>query len=110
MRNDPRENQTIGRWIEETVRILMRDHRQEVGADDMTPAMLDEAVRALEHRLAIGLLQARAFECRKIGNEFLIHGNMVAGTECLTRSHNLEALGMELANGPWPIPRVEIAQ
>lgn len=110
MNHDSRENQTVGKWLTDTVRILMQDHLEAVQSGDATQDSLAADVAALEHRFAIGLLQARAFECRTIGNEFLIQGNIAIGGACLDRSRILEALARELATGPWPIPQIAVAR
>jgi hypothetical protein len=109
------------KWAEDTARALMRDHLEVIRGDDATEESLAQACRELEHRLACGLLQARAQEARQINGEstriamgaelqeIRIVALELAG-QCLDRSHALERIGIEIANGPWPIPRVEVVQ
>lgn len=81
-------------WVFERVEVLLRDQPENP---------------VLEQRLACGLVQARAFECRKIAGQFGILSNEFASRvsmRCMDRSHTLETLALEYA-AEWPPERVK---
>jgi len=81
-------------WAIKTADALMGDVRETQDFD------------ALRHRLTIGLVQARAQECRQISTSLLVKGvrsiaDMANGLS--DRSSKLESLGMRMAT-VWPPP------
>jgi len=64
----------------------------------------------LQQRIAIGLTQARALECRHLAGEIAVGGGakhpygVSVIQQCWDRSHKLEAIGLMLASPDgWPI-------
>lgn len=73
---------------------------------DPTSAEMEEAKRELSQRIAAGLVQARALECRHLAGELIVNNPshpIIASVarECWERSHKLEAIAMQFAK-EWP--------
>ncbi len=91
----------LEQWAVRTVKLLMRDIREVTDPGDRSSVQelaWNEEWDALEKRLAIGLIQARAMACRDMRAELILNGHL--GTKHMTdfltdRSHDLERQGTE---------------
>lgn len=102
-------------WVTETARALLADIKessetemecvaQERGHRDYLKAEFDAEWNDTEQKVAIGLTQARALECRQLAAELLKQGTAAALTfasALMDRSQKLEAIGMLFAQ-QWP--------
>jgi hypothetical protein len=95
---------------------MMMDQATELAKDDETA---QRPPSTLEQRICIGMIQARALECRHTAGSLLIYGQRVVqrfplnqraavgqaitaiSVQLRERSHKLEKLGMDLAR-KWP--------
>lgn len=92
------------KWAEKTLKALWRDAPDELGCDCTGGLQNAEGWSALEQRLAIGLIQARAMECRDLASSLLINqpGSLKQIIFDLNdRSSKLEAVGLKMAK-QWP--------